>query len=230
MQGTTKFLRLGAIASLAATIAAIEPVPAPRALPGDLPQPLAQMTAGDLFAFGASLRFDNGPVQDRDCSRGRCLGRIDAVVDQVPGPGSISANGTIVARLVNLGGRDGNEGPESRYQTARGQSEFYLVALKAGAGWTWTVREAVRNGETQPRETASGSWTVCRHDPANPGHPKGRSQFASCSGSAGTDDGQGLLRSAGPRSPRDYALSLAPYNPGDPGWLSCSDGCCTAGQ
>jgi hypothetical protein len=167
-------------------------------------------------------------VQDRACARGACLGRIDAVREQTPGPSSISANGTIVARLVNLGGGQGNEGPENRYQTARGQQDFYLIALKTSTGWSWTVREAVRNESTAPRETASGSWTVCRHDPSIASHPKGRSQFASCSGNAGS--GEELMRAAGPRAPRDYALSLLPYNPGDPGWLSCSDGCCTAGQ
>jgi hypothetical protein len=222
---TMKFLTATAITLLGVSISA---APATRALPGDLPKPLAQMTSDELFAFGASLRFDNGPVQDRDCARGGCLGRIDAVREQTPGPGSISANGTIVARLVNLGGRDGNEGPESRYQTARGRQEFYLIALKTANGWSWTVREAARNGSDAPRETASGTWTVCRHDPANPGHPKGRSQFASCTGNAGASDE--LMRSAGPRIPGDFAVSLLPYNPGDPGWLSCSDGCCTAGQ
>lgn len=223
---TTKLLTPLALALLGASLSA---TPGSRALPGDLPKPLAQMNASELFAFGASLRFDNGPVQDRDCARGACLGRIDAVRDQTPGPGSISVNGTIVARLVNLGGRDGNEGPESRYQTARGQQEFYLIAMKTAGGWSWTVREAIRNGFEAPRETASGRWTVCRHDPTDPTHPKGRSRFASCTGSSGASGSDDLARAAGPRLPRDYAAALA-YNPGDPGWLSCSDGCCTAGQ
>jgi hypothetical protein len=223
--GTRKFLTLGTLALLGASLSA---TPATRALPGDLPKPLSQMTAGELFAFGASVRFDNGPVQDRDCARGSCLGRIDAVRDQIPGPSSISANGTIVARLVNLGGGQGNEGPENRYQTARGQQDFYLIALKTSTGWSWTVREAVRNEGIAPRETASGAWTVCRHDPSIQGHPKGRSEFASCSGSAGADED--LTRASGPRIAGDSAVSLLAYNPRDPGWLSCSDGCCTAGQ
>ncbi len=224
---TTKFLTVGALTLLLASLSA---TPARRALPGDLPKPLGQMTAGELFAFGASVRFDNGPVQDRDCARGTCLGRIDAVREQTPGPSSISANGTIVARLVNLGGGQGNEGPEDRYQTARGQSEFYIVALKTASGWSWTVREATRNGSEAPRETASGAWIVCRHDPSVPSHPKGRSQFASCTGNAGAGTGEELTRAAGPRLPRDYAVSFLSYGPRDPGWLSCSDGCCTAGQ
>jgi hypothetical protein len=185
------------------------------------------MTTGELFAVGSALRFDNGPVQDRDCARGACKGRIDAVRDQIPGPASISANGTIVARLVNLG-RDGvDDGTENRYGTAAGQRDFYIIALKNGDSWSWSVREAIRAGTAPPRETASGTWTVCRHDPTNPGHPKGRSQFASCSGAAGDEE---LMRSAGPRIPRDFATAIVAYNPLDPGWLSCSDGCCTAGQ
>jgi hypothetical protein len=221
----TKFLTLSALAILTASLSA---TPATRALPGDLPKPLSQMTAGELFAFGASVRFDNGPVQDRDCARGSCLGRIDAVREQTPGPSSISVNGTIVARLVNLGGGQGNEGPENRYQTARGQQDFYLIALKTSTGWSWTVREAVRNEGVAPRETASGDWTVCRHDPSIAGHPKGRSEFASCSGSAGASEN--LMRASGPRIVSGDATSPFVYNPRDPGWLSCSDGCCTAGQ
>lgn len=225
--GATKFLTLCGVAILGATLSGFSPEPARRALPGDLPKPLAQMTSAELFSFGADLRFDNGPVQERNCARGGCKGRIDAVRDQVPGPALISANGTIVARLVNLG-RDGvDDGPEARYGTAPGQNEFYVIALKDGDGWTWTVREAVRNGGGAARETASGTWTTCRHDPNNPSHPKGRSQFASCNAGAGEED---LARVAGPRLPRDHAVSLRMFNPLDPGWLSCSDGCCTAGS
>jgi len=225
---TTKFLTLGAVVLLTASISA---APAPRALPGDLPAPLARMTSGELFEFGAGLRFDNGPVQDRGCAEGPCLGRIDAVRDQTPGASSISANGTIVARLVNLGGSRGDEGPENRYQTGRGQQVFYLIALKQGNGWSWTVREAARAVRTPSRETAFGAWTVCRHDPANENHPKGRSRFASCAASAGSGSaGDDLTRAAGPHHPREHAVSLLALNREDPGWLSCSDGCCTAGQ
>lgn len=224
--GTPKFLTLAVVAMTGASLSAFAP-PVRLALPGDLPRPLAQMTSGELFAVGGALQWDNGPVQDRDCARGSCRGRIDAVRDQTPGPGNISANGTIVARLVNLG-RDGrDDGPENRYGTRPGQQEFYIIALKNGDGWSWTVREANRGSADAPRETASGAWTSCRHDPANAAHPKGRSQFASCGAAAGDEE---LLRASGPRLARDYATSLVPYNPLDPGWLSCTDGCCTAGQ
>lgn len=224
--GATQFLTLCGVTVLGATLTGFSPEPARRALPGDLPKPPAQMTSAELFAFGASLRFDNGPVQERTCARGGCMGRIDAVRDQVPGPALISANGTIVARLVNLG-RDGvDDGPENRYGTAPGQNEFYVIALKSGDGWTWSVREAVRNAGNAPRETVSGTWTTCRHDPNNPSHPKGRSQFASCTTGAGEVE---LTRAAGPRPPRDNAAAHIVLNPLDPGWLICSDGCCTAG-
>ena len=228
MSNGSKLLTLCGVVAMGATLVAFTG-PERLALPGDLPRPLANMSSGQLFAFGSRLRFDNGPVQDRVCARGACKGRIDAVRDQTPGPATISANGTIVARLVNLGRGDGgaDEGPEERYRTARGQHDFYLIALKTPTGWAWTVRVAVRNGVGAPVETAAGNWVACQHDPNNPNHPKGRSQFASCSGTTRDDD---LVRAAGPRAPREYTIAQQPNNPLDPGWLTCTDGCCTAGQ
>ncbi|MEX2177080.1 MAG: hypothetical protein WD801_00120 [Gemmatimonadaceae bacterium] len=204
------------------------------ALPGDLPKPLGQMTSDELWAAGNGLRFDNGPVQGRECQKGACMGRVDAVRDQQPGAGTISPNGTIVARLVNLGRPSGgdDDGPENRYGMGRGgNAEFYIIALRDGeSGWRWTVREAIRNNAGAPRETASGSWVTCAHTPSTPGHPKGRSEFASCSTQAG-DDAE--ASASGPRAPADHSHSSAvptTYNPRDPAWLTCTDGCCTAGQ
>ena len=182
------------------------------ALPGDLPKPLAEMTSGELWEVGQRLGYDNGPVQNRNCARGACMGRVDAIRDQVAGPGNISANGTIVARLMNLGRQNSGEddGPESIYGTERdGSARFYIVALPVDGGWRWTVRKAVRNDGGAPAETRSGNWITCRHDPNNPTHPKGRSEFARCPGPQG---------GAGGRFP-----------PNDPAWVECSDGCCTAG-
>lgn len=179
------------------------------ALPGDLPKPLAQMTSDELWNAGQALGFDNGPVQNRNCERGGCMGRVDAVGNQSPGPNNISANGTIVARLMNLGRQGGGEddGPENIYRTERdGSARFYIIALPVDGGWRWTVRKAVRGDGNAPVETASGNWVTCRHDPNNPTHPKGRSEFARCSGGAG-----------------GY------FPPNDPAWITCSDGCCTAG-
>lgn len=182
------------------------------ALPGDLPKPLSQMTSDELWNVGQGLGFDNGPVQNRNCARGGCMGRVDAVRDQTPGPLNISANGTIVARLMNLGrqGSGENDGPENIYRTDRDDAaRFYIVALPVDGGWRWSVRKAVRGDGNAPVETAQGNWITCRHDASNPAHPKGRSEFARCAGQGGAG---GL------------------FPPNDPAWITCSDGCCTAGN
>lgn len=212
---TTQFLTFGGVALTASLLTALRAVPSPAtrvALPGDLPRPLAQMTSGELWDVGQRLGFDNGPVQNRNCSRGACMGRVDAVREQVAGPGNISANGTIVARLVNLGRQGGgdDDGPENIYRTERdGSARFYIIALAVDGGWRWTVRKAVQNDGNAPIETATGNWITCRHDRNNPAHPKGRSEFARCAGPQG---GAGGL-----------------FPPNDPAWVECSDGCCTAG-
>jgi len=181
-------------------------------LDGDLPVALGQITSDQLFQFGRTLRFDNGPVQQRICARAGCNGRVDGVRDQVPGPANISDNGTIVARLVNLGraGSGEDEGDEAVYHTARenGQVDFYIVAVKSRSGWSWSIRRAVRGETTPPAELASGNWISCRHDPNNPNHPRGKSEFARCPNQGGA----GAL-----------------FPPNDPAWITCSDGCCTAG-
>jgi hypothetical protein len=208
---TTRLLTLSGVVAVAvlAIGATRAERPARAALPGDLPKPLAQMTSDELWNAGQGLSFDNGPVQNRGCARGGCMGRVDAVRDQTPGPTNISANGTIVARLMNLGrqGSGDDDGPENIYRTERdGSARFYIIALPVDGAWRWTVRKAVRGDGNAPVETASGNWVTCSHNPNNPSHPKGRSEFARCSGGAG-----GL------------------FPPDDPAWITCSDGCCTAG-
>jgi hypothetical protein len=213
---TTQFLTVGGIIAVAAlALSAARPTPAGAArlaLPGDLPKPLAQMTSGELWDVGQRLGYDNGPVQARNCARGGCMGRVDAIRDQVAGPGNISANGTIVARLVNLGRQDGGEddGAENIYRTEReGSARFYLIALPVDGGWRWSVRKAVAGDGGPATETAAGNWVTCRHDRNNPAHPKGRSEFARCPGPQGGAGGH--------------------FPPNDPAWVECSDGCCTAG-
>lgn len=208
---TTQFLTLGGVV-VAATLAlgaAKAPTRAQLPLDGDLPRPLADLSSNELFEFGQSLRFDNGPVQQRICARAGCNGRVDGVRDQVPGAGNISANGTVVARLVNLGrpGDGQDEGAEAVYRTERQeQAAYYIVALRSANGWTWTVRKAVRGQSGPTEEMSSGNWVSCRHDPNNPTHPRGKSEFARCPG-----QGAGAL-----------------FPPNDPAWITCSDGCCTA--
>ena len=207
---TTQFLTLGGVVVAAVLALGARQTPLAVPLDGDLPRPLGEISSNELFEFGQSLRFDNGPVQQRICARAGCNGRVDGVRDQVPGPANISANGTIVARLVNLGrpGDGQDEGAEAVYRTERSeQSAFYIVAVRSGSGWSWTVRRAVRGQAGAPDEMSSGTWVSCRHDPNNPNHPRGKSEFARCPGQGGA----GTL-----------------FPPDDPAWITCSDGCCTA--
>lgn len=189
---------------------------------GNLTRSIDQMSAGDLWDAGTALSYVKGPSQDRQCASGACQGRINAVANQRPGPGNVVANGTIVGQFVNRGKvrflwPDENMGAEERYRSEKsgGDKRYYLIARSDGAnGWTWTVREAVRGSTALARETVpAGSWTTCTRDSTNPNHPQGKSEFARCPHPTMNGQAQALM-----------------YNPLDPGWLDCEQGCCTAGQ
>lgn len=195
----------------------------PRTFDPNLPKSIDAMTAGELWDAADPVGFTLGPYQERDCAQGTCEGRFDAVAGQVPGPGTVTANGTIVARIVNAGGGlfSGNRGEEQRYKaTLRGGNRrYYVIARSDGSGgWSWSVREAIRNGTSLARETARGTWTTCALDSSNPDHPRSKSQFAKCPHGADNDDANGS----------GEALRMI-YSRVDPGWLTCTEGCCTAG-
>lgn len=180
------------------------------------------MSAGDLWDAGTALSYVKGPSQDRQCARGACKGRINAVANQKPGPGTVVAYGTIVGEFVNRGKvkvlwPDENMGSEDRYKSEKssGDRRYYLIARSDGSnGWTWTVREAVRGSSQLARETVlPGSWTDCTRDSTNSNHPRGKAEFARC-----------------PHPTMNGQAQALTYDPLDPGWLDCQQGCCTAGQ
>ena len=191
---------------------------APLSPPVNLGTSIDLMSDGQLWDAGVALNghWDPGTPQPRTCATGGpggCRGVIDAIKNYTPGPATVDANGTIVARLRNLGA-PGNldRGSESLYkmdfENGPDAKRYYIIARPvSGGGWNWSVRVAVKGGTTvPPAATDSGSWHVC---PETSPHPPGRSAFFQCD----TTAGGGLA-----------------YDPRDPGWLSCSSGCCTAGQ
>lgn len=187
---------------------------------GDLPKAIGTMTAGELFDAGEKLSFVSGPWQTRNCAKGSCKARIQAVKSQKPGPGNVTTNGTIVARLKNRGSWLGtkDEGIEEKYKLKRfsdDKSAYYLVAIGDGSGgWRWGIYEAIEGGPNVLVPTDTGAWTPCTRDVGNRKHPQGESEFAKC---------------PHPSSVANQTQALN-YDPLDPGWLDCQQGCCTAGQ
>ena len=186
--------------------------------PVHLTKSIDEMTSGELWDAGFALNGDwaVGKPQDRKCGTAGtidCRGAIDAIKNFTPGPDSVHANGTIVARLRNFGASNQDVGVEGRYKMAFADTtnpnatKYYMVARPDTAGgWKWSVRVAVKGGTTSPPDTTrTGTWIVCD---SNSTHPTGVSEFFKCN--------------AGP--------GAVTYDPTDPGWLRCSSGCCTAGQ
>lgn len=187
-----------------------------------LDKPVNTMTLHELWLASEKIgHWNHGPEQPRKCGgmpMNDCQARFDAVPNQLPAPGNVSVNGTIVARIVNVGGPGGvNRGEESRYkaQLRGGKRHFLLIAQSDGAGgWSWSVREARKNRSALSTPLASGNWEVCTLDRTLAGHPQGESQFAKC-----------------PHRPPGPSPMSTMYDTFDPGWLHCmSSGCCTAGN
>ena len=188
---------------------------------GDLPTPVDEMTGDSLWKVTRGLGWTKGRTQSRNCAQGSCDGRMDAVSGQEKlNADRISINGTIVARFVNKGAGifNADRGPEARYGFSKSDgTEYLLIAVKEASapdGWKWIVRVAFSNDQGL-MPIRAGDWRVCqRHeDPLNHPPEGTKTQFYSCGSTP--QNGQGVMRLA--------------YNPNDPGWYDCEQGCCTAG-
>lgn len=222
---TTPLPRKWAVAALVLVAGCAAPPPAfvdlmtPIPGNGDLTSSIESMKAGELWEQADRLQFVLGPQQERRCADGYCEARVDAVANQDPGPGNVSTNGTVVARLVNRGKWGGwnNQGAENRYgiRFLRGTDEvYYLIAIRTDAGWRWSLRLARRGDYTNvAQEIQRGGWQDCTRDLRMEGHPKGKSAFASC-----------------PHTPNGQTQMQLVYSRDDPAWLDCEMGCCVAAR
>lgn len=211
------------------TTGAVGAASAPRTFPGDLPDPIDDMTDGDLWTATTGLpTIATSTPQERKCGTPAkdCWGMIAAVDRPAPGPSNISANGSVVAILTNLGNAPtgGTDvGAERLYGTEMNAGKrFLLVAVMDGTDWRWQVRVAVDGGTTKPAAmTKDGAWKVCEENAQTDNdHPKGKSAFYKC-------------KKYKPLVAGDSATTVANWMRNDPlapGWLDCSAGCCTAGQ
>lgn len=186
---------------------------------GNLPQAIRTMRADSLFIEGRKLSYVSAPWQKRNCEKGSCKARVQAVKNQKPGPGNVTTNGTIVARLRNRGDWFGtvDKGIEEKYDLKRLDDEegmYYLVAISDGAqGWSWGIYEAIKGDTSRVTPIKSGTWADCTRDTRNKKHPQGDSEFARC-----------------PHPTDGAGVTALRYDPLDPAWLDCQQGCCTAGQ
>lgn len=177
---------------------------------GDLAKPIDQYTGDEFAAFLRGLPMGQGAERQRgcrgdaECGRGkRTSVRIDAVADADSlGPGSVGANGTVAARVINRG-----EDSESRYgMQGGGRHAYFLIVMPGGTSWRL---EEVDNGARTHRAVATGRLVACNHRFVR----GARADFKTCATAGGGS-----------------TISLVSFAQGtdDPMWISCASGCCTA--
>jgi len=182
----------------------------------DLPGDIANMSSAHLYALAVdTLVFDPGTNQKRKCNAAACDGQFVSVANQRPGPGNLGPDGTIVARLEN---RNTGNAPEKIYGTPKrgGNTNYYMIAFRDSAReWRWAIYSATRNAaaNVKPQKISEGFWQTCKH-PGN--HVRERGRFRTCAGFPPTTT-----------TAADTMGAVIVVDE-EPGWLSCSAGCCTA--
>lgn len=183
--------------------------------PGDLPGAIDTMRSDSLDALASRLAWVPGPSQERECDSGPAGCKAWATMSAIAGQERVDSTnlgqyGTIVARMVL---DSGPAAGEKKYKL-KPNNTYYIIALPgAGGTWSWTLRGVKKNPNQQPSDSiASGTWVLCDHPTPN----TAAAMFRTC------DD---TLATSGPK-----AGQLLTYSPISPGWMTCSDGCCTAGM
>jgi hypothetical protein len=179
-----------------------------------------KMTNTELAQFLATLqpKWHEHGKQARDCTGGKsCQAQLSAIDGQQEiSPDDAEGNGfgTVVVRMQNLAGTD--KEVENMYALKGGAFKYYMIAHKASATtMSWTLHE-VPNGGTAT-EISHGTWTACDkydHDSAR----LADAMFATCAKAHVTGD---TAKKNGKKKFDD---------PTDPAWMTCVDGCCTAGN
>ena len=197
-------------------MAATAPPPTP--LPGALDKPITDYTSVELRQFVAGLNPVPGPSQER-CSVAPpgCDPKTRAqitVYDGQQGVGPANANGnnygTIVMKMTNTG--PASAPTEFMFGLEAGNFEYYMVAKKKSSDMSWELyRVPTDDPNAEPTLTKSGDFAAC------PGHtqrPSAKGEFSTCDKAPHTNNTPGALRGG----------------ESDPAWMTCSAGCCTAGE
>lgn len=189
------------------------------ALPGALDSNITKYSSVGIRNFVAGLNPVLGPNQER-CSvappgcNPKTRAQI-AVYDGQQGVGPANANGnngygTIVMKMTNTG--PASAPTEFMFGLKPGNYVYYMVAYTQGTGMRWELYE-VRTDDPNAKPTSikTGDFAAC------PGHtqrPSAKGEFSTCDKAPHTTNTPAALSGA----------------ESDPAWMTCSAGCCTAGE
>jgi hypothetical protein len=174
------------------------------------------MTVPELAKFLANQKWRPHGPQARTCNGGKaCKAQLSAIEGQqeiAPVDADGNGYGTVVVRMQNLGSATQ---VEDVYKIKGGTFRYYMIAHTASpTSMTWTLHE-VPQGK-QARKVAHGSWTGCpKYDHAST--RPAEAMFTTCQKAHAIGD---TAKGSG----KNFD------DPIDPTWMTCSDGCCTAGN
>jgi hypothetical protein len=180
---------------------------------GALPSGWESKNSEEFRAYADSVTWTDPVAGERTCADPKQCKKVQATISANADARRITknnaGNGTLMARMEL-------KGPYATlmYNLKPGAFKYYVVVLPSAGGgdMSWKLIQVADNGKTAINEIGSGTFVDCKHAP-NPSAPA-QADWRGC------DDAH--LKSAVQR------MDSGGSGGGDqPGWVSCSEGCCT---
>ena len=190
------------------------------ALPSDSAPPSGTLPGGwesrnseEFRAYADSVTWTDPVAGERTCADSKQCKKVQATISANAAARLITKNnagsGALMARMEL-------KGPYATlmYNLKPGAFKYYVVVLPSAGGgnMTWKLVQVADNGKAAISEIGSGTFVDCKHTP-DPSAPA-KADWRGCDG----DHVQSAVQ----------RMDSGGAGGGDqPGWVSCSEGCCT---
>jgi hypothetical protein len=180
---------------------------------GTLPSGWESKNSAEFRAYADSVTWTTPVAGERRCANPTQCNKVQATISANSDARIITSKnagaGTLMARMELKGPYE-----TFMYHLKPGAFKYYVVVLPSAGGgdMTWKLIQVADNGTAAISEIGSGTFLNCKH-PANPGAPA-EADWQGCDGKH--------VQNASQR------VDSGGSGGGDqPGWVSCSEGCCT---
>ncbi len=188
---------------------------------GALPPGWENMGSNDMRTLLSGISWTTPNIGPRDCqdpSRCAMNGKIRVAISanteaQLITSQNAGANGTVIASM-DL------QGPykTAMYKLVPGNFTYYVVVFPSGSSLTWKLVQVGDSGNAPVRIIGNGEFRPCVSDQKAWGNPDANWEGCVGNNHVGNASFQAHLDSGGDGGGEQ------------PGWLSCSEGCCTVSQ
>ncbi len=180
---------------------------------GTLPDGWASKNSEEFRAYADSVAWTEPVAGERTCADPTKCKKVQATISANSDARTITKNnagvGALMARMELKGPYE-----TAMYNLKPGAFKYYVVVIPSASGgdMSWKLIQVADAGKAAISEIANGTFADCKHA-ANPGAPA-KADWRGCDATRV----QSAVQS------RDSGGSGG----GDqPGWVSCSEGCCT---